>query len=42
MSYLVDTSCRSSVTEIMDDFTLKGVKLRDALDKLETINTLKI
>ena len=40
MSYLVDTSCRSSATEIMDDFTLKGVKFRDALDKLETINRL--
>ena len=38
MSFLVDTSHRSSDTEIMDDFTIKGVLLRDTLDKLEIIN----
>ena len=40
MNFLVDTSHRSSKTEIMDDFTLGGVLLRDTLDKLETINRL--
>ena len=40
MNFLVDTSNRSSKTEIMDDFTLEGVFLRDTLDKLETINRL--
>ena len=38
MSFLVDTSCRSSATEMMDDFTLEGDMFRDTLDKLETIN----
>ena len=40
MNFLVDTSNRSSKTEIMDDFTLEGVLLRDTLDKLEIINRL--
>ena len=40
MNFLVDTSNRSSKTEIMDDFTLEGVFFRDTLDKLETINRL--
>ena len=40
MSFLVDTSNRSSETEIMDDFTMKGVLFRDTLDKLEFINRL--
>tara|TARA_B100001059_G_scaffold203492_1_gene212160 strand:- start:1573 stop:2295 length:723 start_codon:yes stop_codon:yes gene_type:complete len=40
MNFLVDTSNRSSEKEIMDDFTLKGVLFRDALDKLEIINRL--
>ena len=40
MSFLVDTSRRSSATEMMDDFTLEGPLLRDTLDKLETINRL--
>ena len=40
MSFLVDTSNRSSETEIMDDFTMKGVLFRDTLDKLEIINRL--
>ena len=40
MSYLVDTSRRSSVIEMMDDFTLEGDMFRDTLDKLETINRL--
>ena len=38
MSFLVDTSYRSSEMEIMDDFTMKGVIFRDTLDKLEIIN----
>jgi len=38
MSILVDTSQRSSATEIMDDFSLEGKIFRDTLDKLETIN----
>ena len=29
MSFLVDTSYRSSATEMMDDFTLEGVEFRD-------------
>jgi 2-polyprenyl-3-methyl-5-hydroxy-6-metoxy-1,4-benzoquinol methylase len=40
MSFLVDTSNRSSETEIMDDFSMKGVLFRDTLDKLEIINRL--
>jgi hypothetical protein len=40
MSFLVDTSRRSSATEMMDDFTLEGDMFRDTLDKLETINRL--
>ena len=38
MSFLVDTSHRSSETEIMDDFTIKGTLFRDTLDKIEIIN----
>ncbi|MFL2631823.1 MAG: methyltransferase domain-containing protein [Candidatus Marisimplicoccus sp.] len=38
MSFLVDTSHRSSKMEIMDDFTMQGALLRDTLDKLEIIN----
>jgi 2-polyprenyl-3-methyl-5-hydroxy-6-metoxy-1,4-benzoquinol methylase len=38
MSILVDTSQRSSATEIMDDFSLEGKVFRDTLNKLETIN----
>ena len=40
MSFLIDTSKRSSETEIMDDFTLEGEMFRDTLNKLETINRL--
>ena len=40
MNFLVDTSNRSSEIEIMDDFTMDGVMLRDTLDKLEIINRL--
>ena len=29
MSFLVDTSHRSSASEMMDDFTLEGVEFRD-------------
>ena len=38
MSFLVDTSHRSSEMEIMDDFTIEGALFRDTLDKLEFIN----
>ena len=38
MSFLVDTSHRSSEMEIMDDFTMEGDLFRDTLDKLEIIN----
>jgi 2-polyprenyl-3-methyl-5-hydroxy-6-metoxy-1,4-benzoquinol methylase len=38
MSFLVDTSHRSSEMEIMDDFSMEGVLFRDTLDKLEIIN----
>ena len=42
MSFLINTFHRSSATEMMDDFTLKGVDFRDTLDKLEIIKiTLK-
>jgi len=38
MTFLVDTSHRSSEMEIMDDFLMEGVLFRDTLDKLEIIN----
>lgn len=38
MSFLVDTTFRTEDTEIMDDFSIKGEVLNDALDKLATIN----
>ena len=38
MSFLVDTSHRSSEMEIMDDFTMEGALFRDTLDKLGIIN----
>ena len=38
MSFLIDTSQRSSEMEIMDDFSLGGTIFRDTLDKLEVIN----
>jgi len=37
---LVDTSKRSDEPEIMDDFSMKGEILRDALDKIASINRL--
>ena len=40
MSFLIDTSSRSSAAEMIDDFTIEGSILRDTLDKLETINRL--
>lgn len=36
----VDTSKRSNAVEIMDDFNLEGEILRDALDKIASINRL--
>ena len=38
MSFLIDTSSRSSEIEIMDDFSMGGDLFRDTLDKLEIIN----
>lgn len=38
MSLFVDTTCRSSSTELMDDFSMNGELLRDSLEKLGTIN----
>lgn len=40
MSRLVDTSKRTDAIEIMDDFSIEGDNLRDALDKLAKINHL--
>ena len=40
MSYLVNTTYRTDEDEIMDDFSIDGVVLHDALDKLATINKL--
>ena len=34
----IDTRQRTEAPEIMDDFTLKGEELRDALDKIAAIN----
>jgi len=36
----VDTKYRSNAPEIMDDFSLEGEELRDALDKIARINQL--
>lgn len=36
----IDTSRRSNAPEIMDDFNLEGEILRDALDKIASINRL--
>lgn len=36
----VNTKCRAVGTEIMDDFSLEGEELRDALDKIADINKL--
>lgn len=37
---LIDTSKRSDAPETMDDFSLEGDVLKDALDKIADINTL--
>jgi len=37
---MIDTSRRSTAPEIMDDFELEGEILRDALDKIASINRL--
>lgn len=36
----IDTTYRTEEAEIMDDFSLEGEELRDALDKIAVINTL--
>ena len=40
MSFLVNTTHRTEADEIMDDFSIEGPILDDALDKLATINKL--
>ena len=40
MSFLVSTTYRTEKEEIMDDFSIDGPLLHDALDKLATINKL--
>lgn len=40
MSFLVNTTYRTEAEEIMDDFSIDGPILNDALDKLATINKL--
>ena len=40
MNFLVDTTYRTDAEEIMDDFSIDGPILNDALDKLATINKL--
>lgn len=37
---IIDTTCRSTAPEIMDDFEMKGDILKDALDKIARINQL--
>ena len=37
---MIDTKFRSEAPEIMDDFTMEGEILRDALDKIASINRL--
>ena len=40
MKLFVPTRYRTTLAEIMDDFTLEGEELRDALDKIAAINQL--
>ncbi|MEO6348945.1 MAG: methyltransferase domain-containing protein [Aquaticitalea sp.] len=40
MSFLINTTYRTQKEEIMDDFSIEGPVLNDALDKLATINKL--
>ncbi|RZK51482.1 MAG: methyltransferase, partial [Pedobacter sp.] len=37
---MIDTKYRSEAPEIMDDFNMEGEILRDALDKIASINRL--
>src|SRR4051812_39224085 len=37
---MVDTRYRSTAAEVMDDFSMEGEILKDALDKIASINTL--
>lgn len=37
---LIDTTCRSSAAEKLDDFSLSGIELNQALDKIASINRL--
>ena len=38
MNLFINTTIRSTKTELMDDFTMKGELMRDTLDKLGSIN----
>jgi SAM-dependent methyltransferase len=40
MNFRVPTKYRTTATEIMDDFSLEGEELREALDKIAAINQL--
>jgi SAM-dependent methyltransferase len=40
MNFRVPTKYRTTSTEIMDDFSLEGEELREALDKIASINQL--
>ncbi len=40
MSFMINTKYRTNEEEIMDDFSIEGPVLNDALDKLATINKL--
>ena len=40
MNFRVPTTYRTTSTEIMDDFSLEGEELREALDKIASINQL--
>lgn len=40
MTTIINTKYRTEETEIMDDFSLQGEELRDALDKIASINQL--
>ena len=40
MSFFINTSFRTEAQEIMDDFSIDGPMLNDALDKLAIINKL--
>lgn len=40
MNLLINTTCRSNASEIMDDLSMEGQQLHDTLDKIAQINRL--